>query len=59
MAMGAALVAPVAQVDLERGQNSPLQWRKQGGADGQWWLSVKELIFSDRGKTWGPHATMI
>ena len=58
MAMGAALVAPVAQVDLERGQNSPLQWRKQCGADGQWCLSLEQLIFSDRGKTWGAHATM-
>ena len=59
MAMGAALVAAVAQVDLERGQNSPLQWRKQCGTDGQWCLSLEKLIFSDRGKTLRAHATMV
>ncbi len=59
MAMGAALVAAVAQVDLERGQNSPLQWRKQCGTDGQWCLSLEKLIFSDRGKLLGAHATTV
>ena len=59
MAMGAALVAAVAQVDLERGQNNPLQWRKQCGTDGQWCLSLEKLIFSDRGKLLGAHATTV
>ena len=53
MAMGTALVAAVAQVDLQCGQSSPLQWWKQCRANGQWGLTPKDLIFLDRGRTWG------
>ena len=43
--MGTALVAAVAQVDLQCGQSSPLQWWKQCRANGQWGLTPKDLIF--------------
>jgi hypothetical protein len=53
MAMGTALVAAVAQVDLQCGQISPLQWWKQCRANGQWSFTPKDLIFLDRGRPWG------
>jgi hypothetical protein len=47
------LVAAVAQVDLQCGQISPLQWWKQCRANGQWSFTPKDLIFLDRGRPWG------
>ena len=44
----------ITHFDLANNYGPPYgQWWKQCRANGQWGLTPKDLIFLDRGRTWG------